>query len=81
MWTFTTLLIVVFPLLVGLSFGENPRRNISKRSFDTEDRMQPKKKKTEEEIVNRYLNKDKGTNGTYREEFCKAKNWSIKYGW
>lgn len=35
----------------------------------------------EEERMNWYLNNNTLLNKTYQEEFCKAQNWSIEFGW
>ena len=55
------------------------RSGTRKRSFDDDFHLGNKQK--EEEIMNMHLNANRYSNLTYREEYCKAKNWSIEFGW
>ena len=67
-------------LLSGVVLGSQTKgHSVAKRGFTDDFEYGTKKK--EAEIMNKYLNANKYSNLTYREEYCKSKNWSIKFGW
>lgn len=79
----TFVLVTLVILLIGVTIAKESKKHaIKKRSFEGDDfSFGNKKANSEAEIMNMHLSKDKYKNSTYREEYCKSKNWSIEYGW
>lgn len=72
------LVIALFGTTCGRKAGAH---SVEKRSFNDDFQLGNKNKDSEAEIMNMHLNANKYVNVTYREEYCKAKNWSVKFGW
>ena len=78
--TVTYLSLTVILVSYAAEGVSGSRSESRKRSFDNDDFHFGTASK-EDEIINMYLHADKYSNLTYREEYCKAKNWSIEFGW
>ena len=75
------IIFIAFGFITCTALNEKPdNHHIAKRDVDTNKNLETETKPSEKEEKRktphiRYMNV------TYREEFCKAKNWSIHFGW